>query len=115
MMRIGQIQRIGLVLVGIALAGFLYVAPAPAAEHPFKDYDSNHDGKITMDEIMRHIRPRIQSGFNALDRNKDGVLSGKDFDDVREGMEKLQDWLDELLRQFLPSGEKDKDKEELRV
>jgi len=115
MMRVGQIQRIGLVLVGIALTGFLYVAPAPAAEHPFKDYDSNHDGKITMSEIMRHIRPKIQSGFDTLDRNKDGVLSSRDFDDVREGMKKLQDWLDELLRQFLPSGEKDKDKEELRV
>lgn len=68
-----------------------------------------------MNEIMRHIRPKIQSGFDALDRNKDGVLSGKDFDDVREGMHKLQDWLDELLRDLLPFGEKDKDEEELRV
>jgi len=99
----------------MVLAGFLYATSASAADHPFKEYDSNHDGKITMDEIMRHIRPKIQSGFDTLDRNKDGVLSSKDFDDVREGMKKLQDWLDELLRQFLPSGEKNKDKEELRV
>jgi len=115
MMRTDQIQSISLTLAGIVLAGFLYAIPASAADHPFKDYDSNHDGKITMNEIMRHIRPKIQSGFDALDRNKDGVLSGKDFDDVREGMKKLQDWLDELLRQFLPTEEKDKDKEELRV
>jgi len=66
-----------------------------------------------MTAIMRHIRPRIQSGFDALDRNKDGVLSGRDFDDVREGMKELQDWLDELLRQFFPAREKDK--EEMRV
>jgi len=29
--------------------------------------------------------------------------------------EKLQNWLDELLKQFLPGGEEDKDKKELRV
>jgi len=115
MARKHQVQKIILTLAGVALAGFLYATPASAADHPFKEYDSNHDGEITMNEIMRHIRPRIQSGFDALDRNKDGVLSSKDFDDVREGMKKLQDWLDQLLRQFLPSGEKDKDKEELRV
>jgi len=108
-----QVQRVSLTLASVALAGFLYVIPASAADHPFKEYDSNHDGKITMDEIMRHIRPKIQSGFDTLDRNKDGVLSSRDFDDVREGMKKLQDWLDELLRQFLPTEEKDK--EELRV
>jgi len=115
MMRDHQVQRISLTLAAIVLTGLLYATPAFAADHPFKDYDSNHDGKITMNEIMRHIRPKIQSGFDALDRNKDGVLSSKDFDDVREGMKKLQDWLDELLRQFLPGGEKEKDKEELRV
>jgi len=115
MARSYQVQRASLTLASMVLAGFLYATPASAADHPFKEYDSNHDGKITMNEIMRHIRPRIQSGFDALDRNKDGVLSSRDFDDVREGMKKLQDWLDELLRQFLPSGEKDKDKEELRV
>ncbi len=106
-------ERVGLTLAGVVLAGFLYAAPAFATDHPFKGFDNNRDGKITMDEIMKHIRPKIQSGFDALDRNKDGVLFSRDFDDVREGMKKLQDWLDELLRQFLPSGEKDK--EELRV
>jgi len=115
MTRDRQVQRNSLTLAGMILAGLLYAAPAFAADHPFKDYDGNHDGKITMNEIMRHIRPKIQSGFDALDRNKDGVLSSKDFDDVREGMKKLQDWLDELLQQFLPDGEEDKDKEELRV
>ncbi len=115
MMRTDQTQKTGLMLAGIVLVGFLYIAPASAADHPFKDYDSNHDGKITMNEIMQHIRPRIQSAFDALDRNKDGVLSSKDFGNVREGMKKLQDWLDELLRQFLPSGEKDKNKEKLHV
>jgi len=113
MVRIRQVQRIGLTLAGVVLAGLLCAVPASAADHPFKGFDSNDDGKITMDEIMRHIRPKIQAGFDALDRNKDGVLSSKDFDDVREGMKRLQEWLDELLRQFLPGEEKDK--EELRV
>jgi Ca2+-binding EF-hand superfamily protein len=47
----------------------------------------------------------VQKGFDALDRNKDGVLSQEDFSDVSEGMQKLQDWLDDLLRPFLPSEE----------
>jgi len=115
MMRTNQTRKTSLVLASIMLAGFLYIAPASAADHPFKDYDSNHDGKITMNEIMQHIRPRIQSAFNTLDRNKDGVLSSKDFDDVREGMKKFQDWLNELLRQFLPSMKEDKDKEKLHA
>ena len=115
MVRNHQVRRNYLILASMVLAGLLYAAPASAADRPFKEYDSNHDGKITMNEIMRHIRPKIQSGFDALDRNKDGVLSSKDFDDVREGMKKLQDWLDELLRHLLPSGEEEKDKEELRV
>jgi len=33
-----------------------------------------------------------------MDHNKDGVLSDKDFDDVREGMKKLEDWLHDLLK-----------------
>jgi len=36
-----------------------------------------------------------------MDRNKDGVLSEKDFDDVRQGMEKLERWFEDLLKPFL--------------
>jgi len=115
MAKIHQIKRIGLILASVMLAGFLYAGTASAADQPFKEYDSNHDGKITMNEIMRHIRPKIQNGFDALDRNKDGVLSDRDFDDVRKGMQEFQDWLDELLRQFLPGGEEDKSREDVHV
>jgi len=36
-----------------------------------------------------------------MDHNKDGVLSDNDFDDVREGMQKLEDWLYDMFKPFI--------------
>jgi len=74
-------------------------------------YDINGDGRITMAEIMQRIQPSVQKGFDVLDRNKDGVLSKDDFNDVSEGMQKMRDWLDNLLRPFMPSDEPRSDRE----
>jgi len=54
---------------------------------------------------MRHVEPSIRKGFDALDRNHDGALSGEDFNDFHRGMQKLEDWLNELLKPFIPSKE----------
>jgi len=90
----------------VALA-LLTAAPAQAGEAEFSGFDANNDGKITMSEVMRHIRPAIQSGFDAMDRNHDGVLSKDDFNDVSDGMHKFQEWLDDLLKPFVSSTDRE--------
>ncbi len=79
---------------------------AQAGDIGTSGFDIDGDGRITMDEVMRHLRPSVQKGFDALDRNHDGVLSRDDFRDVREGMRRMQDWLDSLPGLFSePDGE----------
>ena len=91
-----------LLLLGGLCLGMLQAGEAQAGNQRHWPLDLNDDGKITMSEIMRALKPRIRQGFKALDRNHDGVLSDKDLDDVREGMERIRRWLDRLLRDVLP-------------
>ncbi len=86
----------------LMLATVLLVAsPAMAAGDKSNDFDANHDGQITFEEVMKKLEKSARKTFDAMDHNKDGVLSKKDFDDVREGMQKLQDWLHNLLKPFI--------------
>ena len=89
-----------LLIIGLMLASL-----AVAGENRSDDFDANGDGRITFEEVMKKLEPSARSAFDSMDRNKDGVLSDKDFDDVREGMDKLQKWLDDLLKPFLPAQE----------
>ncbi len=89
-------------LPAIALAaGLLFASTAMAAEHQPDGFDANHDGQITFEEVMKKLEKSARTTFDAMDHNKDGVLSKKDFDDVRDGMQKLQDWLHDLLKPFI--------------
>ncbi|MDX8406994.1 MAG: EF-hand domain-containing protein [Mariprofundaceae bacterium] len=101
-------RRVSMLMLAPAVALMLLTAtPALADEAEFSGFDANHDGKITMSEVMRHIRPAIRSGFDAMDRNHDGVLSRDDFNDVSEGMHKFQQWLDDLLKPFVSSTDRE--------
>ena len=79
----------------------LFATPALAADSPNDQFDANGDGQITFPEVMQKLEKSARSAFDAMDHNKDGVLSKKDFDDVREGMEKLEEWLHDLLKPFI--------------
>jgi len=85
----------------VLAAGLLFTSTAMAAEHQSNDFDANHDGQITFEEVMKKLEKSARTAFDAMDHNKDGVLSKKDFDDVRDGMQKLQDWLHDLLKPFI--------------
>jgi len=51
--------------------------------------------------VMQRLEKAARPAFDSMDRNRDGVISDKDFDDVREGVEKLERWFEELLKPFL--------------
>ncbi|OIO67001.1 MAG: hypothetical protein AUJ57_12010 [Zetaproteobacteria bacterium CG1_02_53_45] len=93
-------------LSALLLALFLAATPAMAADSKSDDFDANGDGQITFEEVMKRLETSARAAFDSMDHNKDGVLSDKDFDDVRKGMEKLQQWLDDLLKPFLPEEKK---------
>lgn len=93
-----NVERIGPAML---LAGVLWATPAFAAESPWDGFDRNGDGRVTFDEVMQQLEPSVRKGFDALDRNHDGVLSAEDFDDVRDGVRKLHRWMEELLRPFM--------------
>ena len=91
----------------LLLAGLLWAGSAQAEEEEQKKgFDINGDGLVTFQEVMKYLEPSVKKTFDAMDRNKDGVLSDKDFDDLREGMKQLEQWLDKLLiKPFEPEPE----------
>ncbi|GAV21013.1 hypothetical protein MMIC_P1992 [Mariprofundus micogutta] len=86
----------------LLLAALLAATPAIAKDSSSDDFDANGDGKVTFEEVMKRLEPSVRAAFDSMDHNKDGVLSDKDFDDMRKGMKELQQWLDDLLDPFLP-------------
>jgi len=88
-------------MVALLLALMVAVSPAVAEEQGAGAFDSNGDGQITFAEVMKRLEETARPTFDSMDRNQDGVISDKDFDDVREGMEKLERWFEELLKPFL--------------
>ncbi|PJA34110.1 MAG: hypothetical protein CO187_00650 [Zetaproteobacteria bacterium CG_4_9_14_3_um_filter_53_7] len=95
-------------LSALLLAALLAAAPAMADDSKSDAFDANGDGQVTFEEVMKRLETSARAAFDSMDHNKDGVLSDKDFDDVRKGMEKLQQWLDDLLKPFLPEQESER-------
>jgi len=89
------------VLAGLLAAGLLFASAAMAAGNKSDDFDANSDGQITFGEVMKKVEKSARKTFDAMDHNKDGVLSKKDFDDMREGMQKMEDWLHDLIKPFI--------------
>ena len=92
-------------LAGALAAMLLLATSAMAADNQQDNFDANHDGQITFEEVMKKVEKSARKTFDAMDRNKDGVLSDKDFGDVHDGMQKLQDWLQDLLKPFIKDDE----------
>jgi len=90
-----------LLLSILLIVGLMLTSAAIAGEIKSDDFDANGDGQITFPEVMQKLEKSARTTFDAMDHNKDGVLSDKDFDDVREGMQKLEDWLHDLLKPFI--------------
>ncbi len=93
------------ILAGVLAAMLLLATSAMAADNQQDNFDANHDGQITFEEVMKKVEKSARKTFDAMDHNKDGVLSDKDFDDVRDGMQKLRDWLHDLLKPFIKDDE----------
>jgi len=93
------------ILSALLLLTLLAASPVMAGENKADDFDANGDGQVTFEEVMKRLESSARTAFDSMDRNKDGVLSEKDFNDISEGMEKLQRWLDDLLKPFLPEKE----------
>ncbi len=85
----------------LLVSGMMFASSAMAAGNQSDDFDANNDGQVTFEEVMKKLEKSARTTFDAMDHNKDGVLSDKDFDDVREGMQKLEDWLHDLLKPFM--------------
>ena len=94
-----------LLLSVLLIVGLLAASSAWANNMPSDDFDANNDGQISFEEVMKKLEKSARSTFDSMDRNHDGVLSNQDFDDVREGFEKLEDWLEELLKPFKQADE----------
>jgi len=95
-----------LLLSVLLIAGLLIASSAWADNNQPQDFDANADGQVSFEEVMKKLERSARSTFDSMDRNHDGVLSEHDFDDVREGMEKLEDWLEHLLKPFMRDTEK---------
>jgi len=98
------IQMIAVALLALMLSA----TPAFADESSAGAFDANGDGQITFEEVMNRLEKSARATFDSMDRNKDGVISDKDFDDVREGMDKLEEWFEDLLKPFLPEEKPEK-------
>ena len=92
-------------MLSLLCVTLVWASPLWAEEKGWGGYDDDNDGRLTFEEVMRHVEPSVRKSFNALDRNHDGVISNEDFDDVHEGMRRMEEWLYRLIKPFLPEEE----------
>jgi Ca2+-binding EF-hand superfamily protein len=74
----GLRSRLGiavLALVGLALAGAPALAAGVTADAFIRQWDADHDGMLSLDEVKKAAEAR----FDALDRKHDGTLDRKEL------------------------------------
>lgn len=91
--------------IAVSFALILCCYSQPVIADGLEDFDNNKDGEVTFEEVMKHLELGIRKSFDALDRNHDGVLSAKDFDDLHQGIDKLEKWLKELVKPLIQQPE----------
>jgi len=89
----------------LLIVGLFFSSVVWAESSQSHGFDGNGDGQITFEEVMKRVEKSARSMFNRMDRNNDGVLSNDDFNDVREGVQKLEEWLDNLLNPLMQNEE----------
>jgi len=95
------------VLIALFFAGLLFASTAMAGESKSHVFDADGDGKITFEEVMQKLEKSARKAFDAMDHNKDGVLSDEDFDDVRGGVRKFENWLYDLIKPLMDDDKSD--------
>ena len=86
-------MKLKLVLVAIAAVSALQVGSVYAENEMghgemFKDADTNHDGKVSMDEFKAEHEKHMQEMFKKLDTNGDGFIDEAERKAGHESMEK---------------------------
>ena len=76
-----------------------------SSESMISEYDGNGDGRLTFEELMSSLEKTARKWFNAMDRNKDGAVSGGDGEALQEEIERSFDWLWDMLDGLLDEDE----------
>ncbi len=69
-----------LIGVIVLLAGAIRLRATELARSPaelLQRFDSNHDGRVTLYEYQRYL----SRGFEAMDRNRDGIVAAEELPD----------------------------------
>lgn len=98
--------------IGIAMGAFLVLA----VQHPvwadmtgtnggnetlMERADTNHDGKISMDEFKAAHEKRVEEMFKRMDTNGDGFI---DKDEMRKHREMMREKMREHMHQGMGNG-----------
>jgi len=76
-----------------------------SSESMISEYDGNGDGRLTFEELMASLEKTAHKWFNAMDRNKDGAVSGDDGEALQQEIERSFDWLWDMLDGLLDEDE----------
>jgi len=92
-----MLKRIIMVLAVLGMAGSAWAEEANgeyATGELFKRVDTNHDGRISLQEHLKATEERARRSFERMDSDGDGYISAKEAEAVRtklrERLEKLK-------------------------
>lgn len=79
-------RKLATVCVFLAIAWAMNIASAlaaPSADEVFKKWDTNSDGKVTLDEMVKGTggkEDKVKEYFTKIDNNSDGAI---DLEELR--------------------------------